>query len=265
MKIKYYDEADLQRKIAKILNHQGYSFKVTKDFCDLVDDLKQIYIEVKLEHFAPAQILYGLARNHVEDAKYIGLGSSNGLILYKTPDFSKVMKFALMVDPELKVSPSSVNKTKWTDEAFCLLGEHVAIWTYDGSLDLGTNSVFINATNLEYLKEVVEKYGINLYRLIAFYMGVYENKQKILVTDGGYILNQSIDEYYINEPLNPQKRIDGKGYKRIDNVIDRLLFESIRVKKEDMLSIRNRFDQLETVKNRRELGRFFTKTIANTF
>ena len=263
MKIKYHDEADLQRKIAKILNHQGYTFKVTKDFCDLVDDLKKIYVEVKLEHFAPAQILYGLARNDVEDAKYIGLGSSNALIFYKAPDFSKVMKFATMIDPELEVSPSSVNKVEWTDEAFRLLGDHAAVYTYDGSLNLGNNLVFINAKNLEYLKEITDKYGINLYRLIAFYMGVYENKQKIHVTDGGYILNESADEYYKNEPLNPQTRIVGKGYKKIESIIDRLLFESVRIKKGDMLHIRNRFDQLESVKKRRELGRYFTKTILN--
>ena len=48
--IRYEDEFDLQRKIAKKLNDSGFCFKKVKAnyFCDLVDKVNKIYIEVSI-------------------------------------------------------------------------------------------------------------------------------------------------------------------------------------------------------------------------
>ncbi len=67
--IKYNDEADLQRKIVKIFNNSGYQFEKAPSpyFCDIFDKIRKIYIEVKPEHFAPAQLLYGIAKEGIKD------------------------------------------------------------------------------------------------------------------------------------------------------------------------------------------------------
>ena len=66
--IKYYDEADLQRKIVSVLNRYGFHFEDAPSpfFCDIIDKVRKIYIEVKPEYFAPAQILYGLAKKGIK-------------------------------------------------------------------------------------------------------------------------------------------------------------------------------------------------------
>ena len=72
MKISYADERDLQRKIAKKLSDERYSFRVgvSSYFCDVLDDFSNIYMEVKVgEDFAAAQLLYGAVREFGTELK----------------------------------------------------------------------------------------------------------------------------------------------------------------------------------------------------
>ncbi len=59
------NEEELSKRICEYLNKSsllGYHFKFIDSYCDIVDEKNKIYIEVKPDHFAPAQILHALAR-----------------------------------------------------------------------------------------------------------------------------------------------------------------------------------------------------------
>lgn len=42
-------------------------FKFIDDFCDIADEKNRIYIEVKLDHFAPAQLLLAIAKKGIKE------------------------------------------------------------------------------------------------------------------------------------------------------------------------------------------------------
>ncbi len=72
------NEEQLSLKIVESLNKTSidYHFKFIDDFCDIADQKNRIYIEVKPDHFAPAQILHALAIKKIKDAKYLGVTDS---------------------------------------------------------------------------------------------------------------------------------------------------------------------------------------------
>ena len=113
--VKHDDEADLQRKLVKILNKQNLKFRKTNspEFCDLIDDINFIYVEVKPDFLSPAQIIYGLAKNNIKNARYIGLANAFEIRFYKPPSFKSMLEFAQSIDPELKLSPSKIIKKAW--------------------------------------------------------------------------------------------------------------------------------------------------------
>ena len=141
--IKYKDEADLQRKIVKIFNTSGYQFEKAPSpyFCDIFDKIRKIYLEVKPEHFAPAQLLYGIAKEGIKDenlrnVKYIGLACSYEVRFYKAPAYDIILNFAKKIDPEFSTPPSNIQAQQLHNEAFKLLGDHWKIYTYSGELNL---------------------------------------------------------------------------------------------------------------------------------
>lgn len=261
MRIKYDDEADLQRKIVKILNSQGYHFEKTKssEFCDLIDEVRKIYIEVKTEElFSFAQILYGLAKEKILDSEYIGLASAFELRLYKTPRFDLIEKFAREIDPELRERPSSVNKFEWNKRAFELFGEHLTIYTYDKVMNLGDKLIFVNQNNLEYFIEIFEKYEINPAKFINYIENVYAHNQKIRINSEGYIINENTGEFF-DKKKTIFDDVFNYGYKPIRNFMNKSLLESTRIKSDDILGILHQFDRLEPIESRRKRGRYFTK------
>lgn len=259
MRIKYVDEADLQRKLVKLLNRRGYHFSKTKsDFCDLIDDINKICIEVKPEKFSPAQILYGLAREGISEIKYIGLACAYELRLYNPPAFPRIIQFAKEIDPDLKRSPSTVSKSEWNEKAFGLLKDHIAIYTYDGKLDLGVKEIFLDEKNLEYYKEILGKYRINPAKFIHFIEDVYAKGQGICVNSEGWLLNENTGEFFENDGKTTLYGRD-RGYKPIKDFRDTALLRATRVRSEDIRSIFHQFDRLETITSRRSKGRYFTK------
>lgn len=271
--IKFEDEPDLQRKITELLNKNGFAFKKTRsnDFCDIKDVVNNIYIEVKPELFAPAQILYGLAKERVSDARYIGLACAYEIRFYKCPSFSLIVEFAKHVDPSLKRSPSSVGKKEWNDKAFELLGFHHALWDYRGSFDLNecNREIFLDESNLAYFKMIFTRYNINPAQLLQFIAYVENEGSEIKINKQGIIYESKNFNQFRNQQngYHDKKRqstltgdiIHGEQDLRpIKDKRDRDLFESLRIKGSDIEGLLHKMDELTPLKIRRQIGKFFS-------
>ena len=258
-KIKYQYELDLRDNVMRRWNSRGFFFE-KESYCDMVDKIHKIYVEVKLDKPAPAQPLYALGRKGIRDADYIGLVTPVISWFYRAPKSSISVEFAKWISPDFNMPPSSLTKKEWNDRAFEILGEPIIINTCDGPLNLKMSEFFVNGDNLDYIKKCCEKYDIDYMKLIHFYEGVWENKEKISVIDCGYIINESAGKFFENDN---QLHLSEHGYKKIKESQDKALYNSMRVRKEDMLSIRNKFYQLQSIEKRRAGGLFFTKDIMN--
>jgi hypothetical protein len=85
-------------------------FKFIDSFCDIADEKNRIYIEVKLDHFAPAQILHAIVREGIKNAKYLGVANSSEVRLFTPPPYGKILAFARGFDPKLVFSANKVDK-----------------------------------------------------------------------------------------------------------------------------------------------------------
>lgn len=260
MGIKYADEADLQRKILKKLNDQRFHFKQVSQICDLVDPVKKIYVEVKPDFLAPAQILYGLAREGIKNAKYIGLATAFVIQFYKVPSFADITEFAREIDPSMKKPPSAIRKKKARERAFEMLGSPDVIYDYRGELDIEKvqRKIFIDDQNLEEFKSLFEKYKINPSDFIAWIMAAHAQGHKILVNKKGMIINVTTVEKFLNKTPK-QTTIEGINYKPIKDHHDSTLLAAIRVRGNDATPIMHQLDRLEPTWSRRKLGRYFTR------
>ena len=120
------NEEELSRKICDYLNKSsalGYHFKFIDSFCDVADEKNGIYIEVKPDHLAYAQILHGIAREGIKDAQYLGVADSGTVKLYSPPEFEKILSFATSIDPKLVFTASQVDKPNLNFEAEKILGD----------------------------------------------------------------------------------------------------------------------------------------------
>ncbi len=118
------DKRELSRKITSYLNKStGFSFKFIDDFCDIADVRNRVFINVKLDHFAKAQILHAIARKGIKKARYLGVADNKEIRLYLPPPFEKTFAFATRFDPELAFTPSRVNMPELDDEADKILGQ----------------------------------------------------------------------------------------------------------------------------------------------
>lgn len=267
--IRYYDEADLQRKITKILNNKGFNFEIVAHDFDLVDLVKKIYVEVKRDNFAPAQILYAIAKNKIKEVNYIALACNYEIRFYKAPPFDKILQFAKKIDSTLQTAPSNINNNKWANEAFDLLGYHEHIYDYQGICDLSRKDprIFIDQNNFEYFAMLFKKYEINPARFITFLTNVYENNNEIKVNTDGYIININTGEFFKNIDVGlKQVSLDKAqsdplrlNYKPIKDYRDKMLFESTRITSGEVNNILKQMDRLEPLPDRRDMGRFFTK------
>jgi hypothetical protein len=101
------DERELSLKIRDYLNRTslGYNFKFIDSFCDIADEKNRIYIEVKPDHFAHAQLLHGIAKAGIRKAKFLGVADSREVKLYSPIPFQNILNFATSFDPKLVFSP----------------------------------------------------------------------------------------------------------------------------------------------------------------
>ncbi|OLS21672.1 MAG: hypothetical protein HeimC3_34260 [Candidatus Heimdallarchaeota archaeon LC_3] len=267
--IIYDDEYDLQRKIAGKLNKFGFNFEQTKggEFCDLIDKVKNIYVEVKLDEFAPSQLLYGIAKEKISDVSYIGLANSYEIRFYKPPNIQSIDKFARKIDPTLEIPPSKARKKLFDDEGFKLLGNHYSIYTYNGELDLENpkKHLFITPNNYYYFKIIFDKYLINPARFLPYIANLYANNSEIKVNNQGYLIDINNGKFYINDD---ERKVRRKGkilpsfspdYRPIRNIHDKQLIESSRIKRDDVTGVLHEIDKLTPTKIRRQKGKYFTQ------
>ena len=119
------NEKELSLKIKDYLNSSSldFNFKFIDDFVDIVYEKNKVYIEVKPDHFAPAQLLHAIARKGIKDAKYLGVADNKLVKLFSQPPFEKIISFAKSFDPQLVFAPSQVDKPELNDQAEKILGK----------------------------------------------------------------------------------------------------------------------------------------------
>ena len=102
------DERELSQKIRDYLNRTTTDarYKFVDSFCDLIDEKRGIYIEVKPDHFAPAQLLHAIAKQGIKNSKYLGVTNGKEVRLYRPPPFREILAFAREFDPTLVFSAS---------------------------------------------------------------------------------------------------------------------------------------------------------------
>jgi hypothetical protein len=274
MMVNFEDEPDLQRKIVILLNKNGYDFKKTKanGFCDIIDNVNKIYVEVKPESFAPAQILYGLSVNNIQDARYIGLACAYEIRFYKCPSFNLLLDFAKKIDPKLGKSPSSVNKKEYIDAALELLGFHQCLWDYRGEFKIEekNHEICLNENNYEYFKMLFTKYNINPAQFLSFVAYIESEGSELKINKDGKIYESKHFNMFKNQQngyhdkQKNQKTLNGDiihGEQDIRPVKDKHdcdLFESLRIRGVDIEKIIHKMDEMTPLKIRRQIGKFFS-------
>ena len=259
------DEKALSEKIRDYLNSTSINahFKFVDSFCDLIDEKNGIYIEVKPDHFAPAQLLHAIAKQRIKDSKYLGVTDGKEVRLYGPPPYGEILAFAKTFDPTLVFSASQADKPDLNFKAEEILGNPQKVIP----LEFGTEDrLFISVENMDSVRSVTEKYRIHLDLLLAWLDGVGE-EDAIKVNPGGFLVNTTKGAIYTNESNRERKRkelaeFDG-GYRRPKYVsikpADRPWFESLRVKHEDLADVLHEVDRLLPRKKRRESGVFWTE------
>ena len=259
------DEAELSKKICDYLNKSsalGYHFNFIDSFCDIADEKSKIYIEVKPDHLAHAQILHAMARERIKDAMYVGVSDSRTVKLYTPPEFEKILTFATSLDPKLVFSASQVDKPNLNFEAEKILGEPA------GTIKLEFESsqyLFITKDNMKSVRSMTDKYRIQLDLLINWLDGVGKT-DSIKVNKDGWLVNIDKVDVFTNEVIHQQKdrelpEFGGSRRPKYISIkpIDESYFESLRIKHEDLADVLHEVDRLLTRKKRREGGVFWTE------
>ncbi len=256
------DEKELSKKITEYLNKGqivGSKFKFIDDFCDIADEKNKIFIEVKPDHFAPAQILHAIARKGIKDSKFLGVADNKEVKLYRPPPFEKIRAFATGFDPTLTFTPSQVDKNHLNEQAFKILSEP------DKTIELKfpkTSRRFIDKDNLLSVRKETERYKIDLDLLIDWLDGIGETDTIRVSKDGWLVAVDRLppENVFTNELQDEQQqRLGGKPKHLAIRLDDREWFESLRVRHEDLAEILHEVDRLLTRKKRREKGVFWTE------
>lgn len=260
------NEQELSKKIRDYLNGNTleYHFKFIDSFCDIADEKNKIYIEVKPDHFAPAQILHAIAIKKIKDAKFLGVADSQEVKLYKPPSFEKILAFATGLDPKLVFSASQVDKPHLNFDAEKILGKPKRTIKLEF---LPSQYLFINKENMqEEVRPITDKYRIHLDYLVNWLDGVVE-RDSIKVNPDGWLVNIENGDIFTNESSHEKKEKQltefAGGHRRPKHnpikPIEKSWFESLRVKHEDLADILHEVDRLLSRKKRRESGVFWTE------
>lgn len=258
------DEKELSLKIKDYLNRGSldFRFKFIDDFCDIADEKNKVYIEVKPDHFAPAQLLHAIARKGIKDAKYLGVADNIVVKLFSPPSFEKILAFATSFDPRLVFAPNQVDKPELNEQAEKILGEPDKII----KLEFSTSQyLFINKDNINSIKSMTDKYRIELDLLVNWLDGVGE-VETIKVNRDGWLVNIDKPDIFTNEGADEKKErelTEFGGSRRPKHIAiksnDVSWFESLRVRHEDLVDILHEVDRFLSRKKRRERGVFWTE------
>jgi hypothetical protein len=258
------NEKELSLKIKDYLNSSSldFNFKFIDDFVDIVDEKNKVYIEVKPDHFAPAQLLHAIARKGIKDAKYLGVADNKLVKLFSQPPFEKIISFAKSFDPQLVFAPSQVDKPELNDQAEKILGKP------DKSIKLEFSTsqyVFINKDNMDSIRLVTDKYKIKFDHLVNWLDGVGE-EDSIKVNTDGWLVNIDKPDIFTNESAEEKEKkelTEFGGTRRPKHIAikpnDVSWFESLRIQHKDLADILHEVDRLLPRKKRRERGVFWTE------
>jgi hypothetical protein len=258
------NEKELSVKIKDYLNKISldFRFKFIDDFCDIADEKNKIYIEVKPDHFAPAQILHAIARQGIKDANYLGVADNRVVKLYLPPPFEKTKGFATSFDPKLVFAPSQVDKPELNEQADTLLGKPDKIIRLEFSSD---PYFYITQDNVRSIKPLIDKYRIEIDHLVDWLDGVGES-ESIRVNKDGWIVNIDRPDIFTNETEDERKKkelTEFGGSRKPKHIAikqnDVPFFESLRVRHEDLADILHEVDRFLSRKKRREHGVFWTE------
>ena len=253
-------------KIKDYLNSNtlGYKFKFIDSFCDIADEKNGIYIEVKPDHFAHAQILHAIAQQGIKNAIYLGVADSQEVKLYSPISFDKILSFAKSFDPELVFSPSQVDKPELNALAEKLLGEPEKIIKFDFTI---SKYLYITKDNMQAIRKITDKYRIHLDLLVNWLDGVGE-RGSLKVNNNGWLVNIDKTEIFTNEAPQEKAKKEliefvASEYRRPKYTKikpqDTDWFESLRIKHGDLSDVLHEVDRLLSRKKRREGGVFWTE------
>lgn len=259
------DEKELSIRIRDYLNKTSVDmhFRFIDSFCDIADQKNKIYIEVKPDHFAPAQIMHALAREGIKDAKWLGVADSSEVRLYAPPAYDKILAFAKRFDPRLVFTASQVDKPGLNMEAQKMLGDPERVIPLDFT---SVKYLFVDTENMKAIREVTDKYRIRLDLLVNWLDGVGET-DSIKVNNDGWILNIDERTLFTNEYALEQEAKEitefGGGHRRPKHnpvrQADKAWFESLRIRHEDLSNVLHEIDRLLPRTKRRESGVFWTE------
>lgn len=260
------EERELSLKIRDYLNSGSleYKFKFINSFCDIADEKNRIYIEVKLDHFAHAQILHGIAKEGIKNTTYIGVANSQEVKLYSPISFDKILSFAKSFDPGLVFTPSQVDKPDLNALAEKLLGDPKKVIKLEFAI---SQYLYITKDNMQAVREITDKYRIHLDLLVNWLDGVSET-DNLKVNNQGWLINMNKVDMFTNEA--PHEKVEkqltefgGTEFRRPKHISikskDITWFESLRVKHENLADVLHEVDRLLTRKKRREGGVFWTE------
>jgi hypothetical protein len=258
------EEKELSRKITDYLNKISldYKFKFIDGFCDVADEKNKIYIEVKSDHFAPAQLLHAIARQHIKNAKYLGVADDRFVKLYSPPPFERIESFARSFDPHLVFTPSQADKPELNEQADLILGKPEK----EIKLEFSDEKYFwITPENVRTIKPMLDKYRIEVDHLVNWLDGVGETSA-IKVNNDGWLVNINRPDIFTNETESEKKKKELPefgGSRRPKHIAikpnDISFFESLRVRHEDLANILHEVDRFLSRKKRREHGVFWTE------
>lgn len=266
------DETKLSKKITDYLNNLnrasiGTHFEFIDSFCDVVDDRSKVYIEVKPDHFAPAQILHAIAKEGIKDARYLGVADAYEVRLYAPPPYDKIRAFAQDFDPKFVFTASQADKPELNAQAEKLLGDPEQVIQLKFS---SSRYLFIDKENMNDVREVTDRYKIRLDLLVDWLDGVGE-KDSIKVNTEGWLVDMDKGRRFTNEYSLEQEGKEitewpekiGSGFRRPKHTpikpTDKPWFESLRIKHEDLAKVLHEVDRLLSRQKRREAGVFWTE------
>jgi hypothetical protein len=257
-------EKELSLKITEYLNKisLGFNFKFIDDFCDIMNEYEKIFIEVKTDHFAPAQIMHAIARQGISDASYLGVADSRIVKLYRPPSFEKIRSFATSFDPTLIFSPSQADKPELNERAENILGEPSKIIRLEFS---DSPFFYINKNNLDSVRAVTDKYKIEIDHLVNWLDGVGD-VDSIKINKDGWLVNLERPSFFTNEGAEDKRKkeiTEYGGHRKPKHIPiksnDITWFESLRVRHEELADVLHEVDRLLPRKKRRERGVFWTE------
>jgi hypothetical protein len=258
--LDWLHEVELYREFIKKLNKLGFQFEDTskkKGYSDLIDAINRIIVEVKLgkdvAEDGASQILYGMAREKLENFLYVGLADSELFHVFKSPEYGDILTFATELDENLEEAPSKFTGKKIA-EAMVVLGEPIWQGFWKDTTD-DISKILNSDAKIPFIAE-------NLFALHRIF-GLY----KIKTTD---IISAFTDTDILSIKITKNRIIIAKvwgdpvviKYKGKMKLTHKWIFERLRIPNlKAVLELRQTTDRLQTDEKRANRGAYYTEQL----